>query len=175
MAAAAQLTLLTKATELCNSMMQCLAPTPGQQETPPQEPLPHLSVSVYMRYDDVKFVADIPPCLRCLGSLHHKPDCPAAVASQHQVLVRVAGPLHQPGRLPDKSSRRVSACGLRNADSPRARSKDAVSGRKSGLVRSGHARALQKGRPEVTGVGQSGSGQKIVPPKIPRLPHQLHL
>lgn len=58
MAAAAQMNLLTKVTEMCDSVMQRLAHTPGQQETPPREPRPHLTVPVYMGYDDVKSVAD---------------------------------------------------------------------------------------------------------------------
>ncbi|KAM7303610.1 hypothetical protein ISCGN_013558 [Ixodes scapularis] len=57
-AAAAQMNLLTKVTEMCDSVMQRLAHTPGQQETPPREPRPHLTVPVYMGYDDVKSVAD---------------------------------------------------------------------------------------------------------------------
>ncbi|KAM7282562.1 hypothetical protein ISCGN_002709 [Ixodes scapularis] len=47
-----------KVTEMCNFVMQRMALTPGQQETPPQEPRPHLTVPVYMGYDDVKSVAD---------------------------------------------------------------------------------------------------------------------
>ncbi|KAM7284427.1 hypothetical protein ISCGN_001521 [Ixodes scapularis] len=58
MAAAAQMNLLTKVTEMCDSVMQRLAHTPGQRETPPREPRPHLTVSFYMGYDDVKSVAD---------------------------------------------------------------------------------------------------------------------
>ncbi|KAG0414178.1 hypothetical protein HPB47_008678 [Ixodes persulcatus] len=58
MAAAAQMNLLTKVTEMCDSVMRRLAHTPGQQETPPREPRPHLTVPVYTRYDDVRSVAD---------------------------------------------------------------------------------------------------------------------
>ncbi|KAM7309830.1 hypothetical protein ISCGN_006815 [Ixodes scapularis] len=58
MAAAAQMNLLTKVTEVCDSVMQRLAHTPGQQKTPPREPRPHLTVPVYMGYDDVESVAD---------------------------------------------------------------------------------------------------------------------
>lgn len=58
MAAAAQVNLLTKVTEMCDSVIQRLALTPGQQETPPREPRPHLTVPVYAGYDDVKSVAD---------------------------------------------------------------------------------------------------------------------
>ncbi|KAG0415239.1 hypothetical protein HPB47_007592 [Ixodes persulcatus] len=47
-AAAAQMNLLTKVTEMCDSVMQRLAHAPGQQETPPREPRPHLTVPVYM-------------------------------------------------------------------------------------------------------------------------------
>ncbi|KAG0431364.1 hypothetical protein HPB47_021854 [Ixodes persulcatus] len=47
-----------KVTEMCNFVMKCMALTPGQQETPPQEPRPHLTVPVYMGYDDIKSVAD---------------------------------------------------------------------------------------------------------------------
>ncbi|KAM7295037.1 hypothetical protein ISCGN_024542 [Ixodes scapularis] len=58
MAAAAHMILLTKVTEMCDSMMERLAHTPGQQETPPREPRPHLTVPVYMGYDDVKSVGE---------------------------------------------------------------------------------------------------------------------
>ncbi|KAG0443161.1 hypothetical protein HPB47_015225 [Ixodes persulcatus] len=38
MAAAAQMNLLTKVTEMCDSVIQRLAHAPGQQETPPESP-----------------------------------------------------------------------------------------------------------------------------------------
>ncbi|KAG0425367.1 hypothetical protein HPB47_027468 [Ixodes persulcatus] len=47
-----------KVTEMCNFVMQRMALTPGQQETPPQEPRAHLTVPVFIGYDDVKTVAD---------------------------------------------------------------------------------------------------------------------
>ncbi|KAM7304983.1 uncharacterized protein ISCGN_014883 [Ixodes scapularis] len=47
-----------KVAVICNFVMQRMALTPGQQETPPQEPRPHLTVPVYVGYDDVKSVAD---------------------------------------------------------------------------------------------------------------------
>ncbi|KAM7287121.1 hypothetical protein ISCGN_030815 [Ixodes scapularis] len=43
MAVAAQMNLLKKVTEMCSLEMQRMALTPGQQETPSQEPRPHLT------------------------------------------------------------------------------------------------------------------------------------